>query len=92
MVKSNSILKLRNKIKSRIINKLLRSINKEQKLSNSKPIPETKEKPIQNNSKLQIDQESIKEHFFTFQLNMDLFTLLYSTVIFKWIQTDRVKI
>ncbi len=36
-------------------------------------------------------KESVKEHFFTFQLKIDLFTVLYSTLVFKWIQTDRVK-
>lgn len=37
-------------------------------------------------------QESVKDHYFTFQLPMDLFTVLYSTLVFKWIQTDRVMI
>jgi protein subunit release factor A len=36
-------------------------------------------------------QESVKDHFFTFQLKIDLFTVLYSTLVFKWIQTDRVR-
>jgi len=35
-------------------------------------------------------QESVKDHFFTFNLKIDLFTILYSTLVFKWIQTDRV--
>ncbi len=36
--------------------------------------------------------EAVSEHFFTFALKPDLFTLLYSTLVFKWIQTDRVLI
>lgn len=35
-------------------------------------------------------KESVKDHFFTFNLKIDLFTILYSTIVFKWIQTDRV--
>ena len=36
--------------------------------------------------------EPVEEHFFTFLLKPDIFTLLYSTLVFKWIQTDRVNI
>jgi hypothetical protein len=38
-----------------------------------------------------VSLESIKEHFYTFNLKTELFTILYTTLIFKWIQTDRVK-
>lgn len=34
--------------------------------------------------------EPIKDHFFTFQLTTDLFTLLYSSLVFKWINNDRL--
>lgn len=34
--------------------------------------------------------ESIKDHFITFQLAPDLFTLLYSSLVFKWINNDRL--
>jgi hypothetical protein len=34
----------------------------------------------------------VQEHYFTFQQHIDLFTLIYSTLVFKWIQTDRVHI
>lgn len=34
--------------------------------------------------------EAIKEHFYTFNLLPELYTILYTTLIFKWIQTDRV--
>jgi hypothetical protein len=46
---------------------------------------------VEENKIMSLD-ESIKDHFFSFQLYNDLFTLLYSTLIFKWIQTDRVMI
>ena len=38
----------------------------------------------------QVSLESIKDHLYTFNLKTELFTILYSTLIFKWIQTDRV--
>ena len=38
----------------------------------------------------QVSLESIKDHFYTFNLKTELFTILYTTLIFKWIQTDRV--
>jgi len=38
----------------------------------------------------QLSIESIKEHFYTFNLVPELYTILYTTLIFKWIQTDRV--
>lgn len=50
----------------------------------------------QKNEKLEDEvvylTESNKDHFFTFQLKIDLFTLIYTTLVFKWVQTDRVMI
>ena len=66
---------LKNKIKNKIINK--RKKKKEKKAE--KP----KEEPV-------LRQEPISEHFFTFQLKPDTYTLLYASIIFKWIQTERV--
>ena len=103
MVKSNIFIRFRNKIKHRIINKLLKkkSINHNRKDKNEtkQEVKATKdsltslknENPQQISSNGELEQqESIKEHYFTFQLYNDLFTLLYSTLVFKWIQTDRV--
>ncbi len=47
------------------------------------------DKSAQENSS-NLMQESVKDHYFTFNLKIDLFTILYSTLVFKWIQTDRV--
>jgi hypothetical protein len=37
-------------------------------------------------------EQPIQDHFVTFQLKIELFTLLFTTIQFKWIQTDRVRI
>ena len=103
MVKSNILIRFRNKIKQRIVNKLLKNnniiYNKKEKKETKQEVKATKDSPasfkkenlpqISSNGELE-QQESIKEHYFTFQLYNDLFTLLYCTLVFKWIQTDRV--
>ena len=35
-------------------------------------------------------KEPIKDHYYTFQKETDLYTLLYTSIIFKWINTDRL--
>lgn len=100
MVKSNILIRFRNKIKQRMINKLLKNNNTSE---NKKEIKQEVKARKDSHTSLKIEnaqqksssgelgqQESIKEHYFTFQLYNDLFTLLYSTLVFKWIQTDRV--
>lgn len=49
-----------------------------------------KPKKVEETIQPQITIESIKEHFYTFNLVPELYTILYTTLIFKWIQTDRV--
>jgi len=84
MVKSiKRISLLKNKIKRNIIENLLS--NKMQSLPEGTKINKLKQKVI-------IKKEYISEHYFTFQLDTDLFTLLYATLIFKWIKTERVLI
>ncbi len=68
-------------------------INLEQK--NKKKISDNNSnKPNKKNKQVQIipqlSMESIKEHYYTFNLVPELYTILYTTLIFKWIQTDRV--
>jgi preprotein translocase subunit SecF len=60
--------------------------NKKQENKTKKEKPKKKEETIQP----QLSIESIKEHFYTFNLVPELYTILYTTLIFKWIQTDRV--
>jgi hypothetical protein len=102
MVK-NTLLRLRNKIKQRILNKILKNNNNTKKKLVKKQKKEELKAKVEPTPSMEVEnthqifsstnderQESIKEHFFTFQLYNDLFTLLYSTLVFKWIQTDRV--
>jgi hypothetical protein len=89
MVKLNFSTKLKNRIKQRILNKILKSFKTEgNPFTNKKFEVESKLSLIEEST--QEKQESLKDHFFTFQLYNDLFTLLYSTLVFKWVQTDRV--
>ncbi len=37
-------------------------------------------------------KEPIKDHYYTFQKETDLYTLLYTSIIFKWINTDKLVI
>lgn len=104
MVKSNISLKPKDRIKQRIIRKLLKNFENQQKNlvklvtnedKNTKALTKTevevKKSHQQGIQDSQLERlESIKDHYFTFQLYNDLFTLLYSTLVFKWIQTDRV--
>lgn len=48
------------------------------------------------NKKTKINEELmtlvLSDHYYTFQRNIDLFTLLYSSIIFKWLCSERVSI
>jgi hypothetical protein len=62
-------------LRNKLKNKIIRKTKKTQK--------EPKTEPVHR-------QEPISDHYFTFQLTNDLYTLLYASIIFKWIQTERV--
>jgi hypothetical protein len=67
---------LKNKLKHKIIHKSKNKKNKNKE-------PKEQKEPV-------LRQEPISEHFFTFQLPSDVYTLLYTSIVFKWIQTERV--
>lgn len=106
MAKRNTVL-MKNKIKERILSKLKgkkdHSTNGNQQTkikettNNSQEDKKERRTRVYENKKQSADsekilEESVKDHYFTFQLTPDLFTLLYSTLVFKWIQTDKVLI
>lgn len=62
-----------------------KNFNKEQSL-----IKKEKTKKVEETIQPQLSVDSIKEHYYTFNLVPELCTILYTTLIFKWIQTDRV--
>ena len=70
--------------------------NKNKKFRFRKKFPfshKTKNNNNKNESKSEKKLKSPnKNHFFTFQTIPDLFTLLYSSIIFKWINSDRLLI
>jgi hypothetical protein len=78
MVKKEENIKQQNKN----FNKKQKKANKNSNIGN---ITDKKSAPVPL-------KESVKDHFFTFNLKIDLFTILYSTIVFKWIQTDRVNL
>ena len=51
---------------------------------------EAEDKSEQKNLKLL--KNSISEHYYTFQYPKDLYTLLYTSLIFKWIDTTKILI
>lgn len=63
------------------------SKEKESKKAERKKNKKLNQKPLTTH---QIGVESIKDHFYTFNLITELYTTLYTTLIFKWIQTDKV--
>lgn len=62
-------------------NKSIKSIRRSEKFK------EKKEKEVLIP---QMSLESLKDHYYTFNLITELYSILYTTLIFKWIQTDRV--
>jgi hypothetical protein len=50
-------------------------------------------KPVINNKpqfSTQRNLEGCKNNFVTYQIQTDLFTLLYSSIVFQWIESERV--
>jgi len=70
------IPKEKSKKKSLEKNKIKEKSKKENKIESIEP---------------QLSIDSIKDHYYTFNLIPELYTILYTTLIFKWIQTDKVK-
>ncbi len=79
-------------VKDRIKRRILSSHNKQRLFQKGAALKDTQSQQ----TKLQQHDSStkgncIQENYYTFQTTPDLFALLYCTVIFKWIQTDRVR-
>jgi hypothetical protein len=50
-------------------------------------------KPVKNDKPIYTTQrnlEGCKNNFVTYQMQADLFTLLYSSIVFQWIESERV--
>jgi len=79
---------IKNKLKNTLVSKIKNKFKfKLQKDKSQKELIITKKEKARK-----IILESVKDHFFTFRLTTDLFTLLYTTLVFKWIQTEKVVI
>ena len=50
----------------------------------------SRNKPIFGSTVSVRNTEGCKSNFITFQISNDLFTLLYSSIVFQWIESDRV--
>jgi hypothetical protein len=74
---------LKQALKQKIIKKVLKRMN--QKTQDSNDMISEDE-----SMSLKYQKDCVKEHYYTFQLNEELFTLLYTSYVFKWFQTDRV--
>ena len=69
----------------------------EEKIKEKKEKMEKKEKKTKNEEEkkqkiMQPLSKPINEHYYTFQYPKDLFTLLYTSLIFKWIDTTKLLI
>ena len=69
----------------------------EEKIKEKKEKMEKKEKKTKNDEEkkqkiIQPLSNPINEHYYTFQYPKDLFTLLYTSLIFKWIDTTKLLI
>ena len=53
---------------------------------------ENEEKEGKKPKDLKLLKNVISEHFYTFQYTKDLYTLLYTTLIFKWLDTTKILI
>lgn len=72
------------RIRNRINGKILSALE-----GNLTPVVKDGEEPKDD---YMANEESVKDHFFTFQQHIELFTLLYTSLLFKWVNTDRVLI
>ena len=73
--------RLKNKFKSLKTLTSKKNINNNQRKLEKEKKQEKKYIPL---------KEPIKDHYFIFQKETDLYTLLYTSIIFKWINTDRL--
>jgi hypothetical protein len=77
MTKVNKLTLLRHRIKNKIISKVLHRLKEDTE--------------VDNISEQLYTKDCVKEHYYTFQLKEELFTILYTCLAFKWFQADRVK-
>jgi hypothetical protein len=75
---------IKTRLRSKVLQKVINKVKTHNKKANNKK--DKSSKPKQEVYK----GDCIKEHYYTFQLKEELFTLLYTSLIFKWFQTDRV--
>ena len=69
------------------------SDEKDNENENENEDDENNDEKNQNESKHpKLLQNSISEHYYTFQYPKDLYTLLYTSLIFKWIDTTKILI
>lgn len=81
---------LKNHFKNRILHK---TDSLKTRHINSKAKPKKEKTPKVHRKQEVITKRNLdgcQNHFVTYQLTMDLFTLLYSSVVFQWIESDRV--
>lgn len=72
--------------------KILQSLKKNKIVSTPNDTKQETKTDKPQKQKLNAKGLCIKDHYYTFQQKIELFTLLYTTIVFKWIQTDRVRI
>ena len=68
------------------------SEEKEQIEDNDNENSDSVEKEEKKPKDLQLLKNAISEHYYTFQYPKDLYTLLYTSLIFKWIDTTKILI
>ena len=102
---NNKLKTTRTKLRHRLLNILgiintenqsANQVNDELVDDNDSEISDSIEK-IENKMKNKKDKNNeelmtlvLSDHYYTFQRNIDLFTLLYSSIIFKWLCSERV--
>ena len=81
-------------LRSFLIHKLHRysSLRRLKMLYMMNHIDDSVESSLAQKQKIQIMTTPVKEHYYTFQLKTDLFTLLYSSLIFRWISSEKLLI
>lgn len=90
------ILRIKDRLKRNVVQKLKDSIktlnnNAKNNANNYDLSNDEKEKGLENQEiNYRNKNESIKDHYFTYNQKIELFTILYTSIIFKWIQMERV--
>jgi hypothetical protein len=85
--------KLKNHFKNLIFKSKPVEGNLPQPQTNSKKKTKKQKEPKHFNKLAVVTKRNLdgcKNHFVTYQLKSDLFTLLYSSVVFQWIESERV--